>query len=72
MSEKFDINIASKDQLASIPGIGESLAEAIVRFRNKHGVIYDLRELAQSGRITFEHIENIRNWVEVTDKQPAR
>ena len=71
MSEKFDINIVTKAELASIPGIGEKVAEAIVQFRNKNGVIHDLHELAQSSRISYEHIENIRNWLAVTDKEPA-
>lgn len=49
MAEKIDINRASVDELATIPGVGRVCAERIVAFRDSRGSIRDLAELDELG-----------------------
>lgn len=44
---KININTAAKDELLSLPGIGESKADDIIRYRDEHG--------------KFESVEDIMN-----------
>lgn len=46
-SDKISLNKATKEQLLSLPGIGESKANAIVAYRTEHG--------------SFQKIEDIMN-----------
>lgn len=49
LGEKVDINRASVDELATIPGVGRVCAERIVAFRDSRGGIRDLSELDELG-----------------------
>lgn len=42
---KIDINVASIEELSSLPGIGPSKAAAIVDFREKYGNFANIEEL---------------------------
>lgn len=42
---RVNLNLATAERLASLPGIGPVLAEAIVRFRETHGPFKRLRDL---------------------------
>lgn len=44
---KIDINKASKEELMSVEGIGEGMANAILRYRQQHGHISDLNDLRE-------------------------
>lgn len=44
-TEKININTASKTQLMTIPGIGESKASAIVAYREAHGAFSSIEEV---------------------------
>ena len=58
--EKININNASNEQLASIKGIGNSKAQAIVDYRQKNGHFTRLEELVNVkgiGPNTFEKIQ---------------
>jgi len=46
-AERVNVNRANAAELRQIPGIGESHAEAIVRYRLEQGPIRDLNELDQ-------------------------
>ncbi len=43
----FNLNTASKEQLCTIPGIGETRAEAILRYREEKGGFASVEEIMQ-------------------------
>lgn len=47
MEEKININTASREQLQQISGVGEEMADAIVRYRDVHGKFQNLNEIDQ-------------------------
>jgi competence protein ComEA len=60
-SEKININTASADDLASLPGIGPSYAQRIVEYREKNGPFHkveDLLNVRGIGEKTFERIRD--------------
>jgi hypothetical protein len=46
--DKIRINLANRDELLEIPGIGRDQADRIVKFRTEHGPIRDARELERA------------------------
>src|SRR2546426_48461 len=46
MATKVRINLASRQELLELPGLGPQQAEAIVKFRAEHGPIKDAQQLA--------------------------
>ncbi len=60
--QKININTASAAQLETLPGIGETKAQAIVNYRKQHGdfaSIEDLVEVAGIGSSTFESLKHL-------------
>lgn len=58
---RVDLNKASKDELMTIPGIGESKAEAILKFRTEHGpfgCIEDVMKVSGIKEGTFGKIKD--------------
>jgi competence protein ComEA len=58
---KIDINQASREDLLSIEGIGETMADAIIRFREKHGnfkSVDDIDKVPGIGESRLEHIKS--------------
>lgn len=56
-----DINKANKEELQSLPGIGYSIAEYIIEYRNKNGDFKDIEEIKNVDRIgnkTFDKIKD--------------
>lgn len=61
-SGKLNINTASAEELASLPGIGPSLANAIVSYRTKQGFfisIEDLKKVTGIGVAKYEGIQDL-------------
>ena len=57
---KVDINKATVNELAKLPGIGKKKAEAIVAYRNEKGKfnsVDDLKKIEGIGTKTFEKIK---------------
>ena len=60
-NEKVNINTASKDELLSITGIGESKAVSIISYREKNGnfsSIEDIKNVSGIGDALFEKIKD--------------
>ena len=60
--QKININTASTKLLETLPGIGETKAQAIVNYREEHGDfkrIDDLVEVAGIGSSTYENLKNL-------------
>lgn len=60
-SKKININEASKEKLVEIPGIGDSTADKIIKYRekNKFETIEDLKEVPGIGDSKFEKIKEL-------------
>lgn len=60
-----NINSASADEMASVPGLGEKKSQAIVKFREKHGPFARLEDLKKVDGIGDKLFEKIRQYVTV-------
>ena len=60
-NNKVSINNATKEDLMSLTGIGESKANAIINYRNENGLfkqIEDIKNVSGIGDSVFEKIKN--------------
>lgn len=60
---KVNINTALKEELATLPGIGETLAERIIAYREENGPFQKTEELVNVGGIGEKKWEAIRELV---------
>jgi competence protein ComEA len=61
-ANKVNINKASKAELAKLPGIGDKIAEEIIKYREKNGpfkTIQDIKKVSGVGDKKFEAIKNM-------------
>lgn len=61
VSGKVNINTATKDVLLTVKGIGETKADAIIKYRSENGVfksIDDIKNVSGIGESTFEKIKD--------------
>ena len=63
----IDINKATANDLQKLPGIGPSLAEQIVAYREKHGPFRRVEDLMAIRGIGFKKWKQIRPYVRVGD-----
>jgi len=66
--QAIDINRASVEDLTEIPGIGKSLAQRIVDFRDEHGPFKRVDDLLKIRGIGEKSLEKIRPHVKVAGK----
>ena len=62
---KVNINLADRGELEELPGIGPTLAERIIAYREKTGGFRSVEELKQVSGIGEKKLEEIRDLVEV-------
>jgi len=65
VSDQVNINRADKTVLMTIPGIGESKAEAIIAYRNIHGNFSSVEELMQVEGIKEKTYEKLKDKITV-------
>ncbi|MGO5065989.1 ComEA family DNA-binding protein [Clostridium sporogenes] len=62
---KVDLNSASKEELKTIPGIGDVTAQKIIDHREKQGTFKNFEDLKAIGRIGDKTIERIKEKAEI-------
>lgn len=69
---KVDVNKADRDELAAVPGIGRSTAEAMVELRFERGGFKRLDELAEVPGIGEQTLQGLRKHVSLTTNGKRR
>jgi competence protein ComEA len=64
-NKKLNINTANAQQLDLLPGIGPSLAERIIRYRQENGKFNSIDELLNVSGIGEKKLEEIRELVDI-------
>lgn len=62
---RIDINIASAEEIATIPGLGVKKSEAVVLYRKIHGPFRKVEELKNVDGIGDKLLERIRPYIMV-------
>jgi competence protein ComEA len=65
--QKIDINRAEAWLLQALPGVGEVKAQAIIDYRQQHGLFRDINELKNVPGFGDVSFENIRDYITVND-----
>ena len=64
-TESVDLNSATTEQLTTIPGIGEAMAQRIIDWREEHGPFRRVEDLMKVKGIGERSLEKIRPHVSV-------
>ncbi|OJU10445.1 MAG: hypothetical protein BGN88_05095 [Clostridiales bacterium 43-6] len=62
---KININTASKDELISLPGIGEATAKKIIEYRKKYGFFANTADIKNVSGIGEAKYDDIKNYIKV-------
>ena len=63
----LDLNRADASELAELPGIGETLAQAILDEREAHGPFHYPEDLIAVRGIGQSRLESIRGWIDLSE-----
>lgn len=62
---RLNINSATKEELSMLPGIGDSLSERIIEYREKNGPFENITDLTKVKGIGTKLLESIRQYITV-------
>ena len=65
VKKNINLNTATKDDLVSLPGIGESIAEQILIYRDEHGEFSSVEQLRKIKGIGAKKFEKLRPYVKI-------
>ena len=65
INKKVNINKASQSDLENIPGVGPSLAQKIISFRDENGKFKNVEDLKNVSGIGDKKFESIKDYVDV-------
>jgi len=65
-SDRVDINTATVDELIALPGIGETTAQRIVRFREENGPFQRVEDLLKVKGIGEKSFQKLRPSIKVS------
>lgn len=65
IDKKININTASKDQLTKLDGIGESISERIIKYRQKNNGFKNIEEIINVSGIGQNKFEQIKDSIKV-------
>lgn len=63
MEKEIDLNVAGKEELMKLPGIGPVLAERILQYRAENGDFLDIEELKSVDGIGEKTFEKLREYI---------
>jgi competence protein ComEA len=69
---RINVNTATVDQLATLPGVGPRLAARIVEYRQKSGAFRTTQELMNVKGIGEKNFTKLEAWLTVGDAPKAR
>ena len=64
-NNKVNINTASKEELDTLPGIGESTANKIINYRKENGKFKTIEEIKEVSGIGDSKFEDIKDLIEI-------
>lgn len=62
---KLDLNLAAKEDLMNLPGVGESKADAIIKYREEHGRFNSIEEIKNITGIKDGIFNQIKEYIMV-------
>lgn len=63
--DKIRINYATQEEIESLSGIGPSKAEAIIQYREEHGMFQSVEDLLEISGIGEKTLENFRENIQI-------
>lgn len=64
-NEKININTANKNQLKTLPGIGDSIAEKIISYREKKGKFESIEDIQKVNGIGSSKFNSIKDLISI-------
>lgn len=68
-ADKININTATKAELQSLSGIGDSTADAIIKYRDENGAFTNVEDLTNVKGIGDKKLEKLAGQVTVSDPE---